>query len=206
MEVMEINTGERTKKKNLVEILDEQLCKLPEGGIVAINVEAKYTLTLEVVLLELFVNRKGFKGLYLCIDRPYTYMNDLLTAKKIDTEQVRFIDANTHLSIKKEDTEHVRFVKGPFDLTAIMHAINTESSRFEDTSKSFLLLDNIATLLLYNPADSVGKFVHMLTSKLRTTGITGLFIILENQMDKKLVDVIENFCDGRIDVLGEWIL
>lgn len=188
----------------LVDKLSKELEDLPDEWLVSVLVDATYALKADLILLKYFVNRREMNGVYVCIDRPYSYIGRLLERHGIDPMKIYFIDAISQLSgCKPQERENVTFVKGPFDLTSLSRAINIAFPK-KSEKPYFLLVDNIATLQLYNSVDSIGRFAHFVSGKLREMGIYGVIVMLENEMDKKLISLVNRFCDKRIVMVEEW--
>lgn len=63
-----------------------------------------------------------------------------------------------------------------------------------------LVFDSISTLLLYNPFQTVSRFLHVLFGKLKAMNVVGLFLLEEEAHDKSQVTALLGMCDGVITV------
>jgi KaiC/GvpD/RAD55 family RecA-like ATPase len=64
----------------------------------------------------------------------------------------------------------------------------------------FLVFDSPSTLLLYNDAASVFRFLHNITKRLRESKVRGIFLVLEQESDKNSVDQLCLFSDKIINI------
>jgi KaiC/GvpD/RAD55 family RecA-like ATPase len=142
---------------------------------------------------------KGRSGVYVTINKPYVTMKAILEKEKINTKLIIFIDAITKLtkgSTKKD--ENCLYLDNPQSLTDISVAI-TEALNSIKAENKFIFLDSLSTLLIYNHAGTIAKFVHFLTGRMRTWGIDGIIISLESESDKALIAKLSQFCDVTIN-------
>ncbi|ODS41409.1 MAG: hypothetical protein A7315_15225 [Candidatus Altiarchaeales archaeon WOR_SM1_79] len=62
----------------------------------------------------------------------------------------------------------------------------------------FIFMDALSTLLIYNSAGTTAKFAHFLMTKIKLLGLNGVFMSVEEGLDKQLLSQIEQFCDKCI--------
>jgi len=65
-----------------------------------------------------------------------------------------------------------------------------------------LSFDSLSTLLMYNPPQTVSRFLHILFGRLRSMKVTSLFL-LEEAHDKNVISLIMGFCDSVVWVRVE---
>ena len=64
--------------------------------------------------------------------------------------------------------------------------------------KKFLFLDSLSTLLIYNAPGSLAKFTHFLMTRVKLLGLNGVFMVVEKEIDEKLLSEIVHFSDRVI--------
>jgi hypothetical protein len=63
-----------------------------------------------------------------------------------------------------------------------------------------LFVDSISTLLIYNRAETVSKFLHFLTGKIRVLNLNGVLLSTEKELDPEFADQLEQFVDKTVDL------
>lgn len=137
-------------------------------------------------------------------NQPSMVLRKLYLQEGIDLEHVRFIDAITKYAIGKvpEDVENVVFVKSPDDLTDMGIAI-TQILKEEGEEEVFILFDSVSTMLIYLSSTNISRFIHFVTSKLKITGIAGVFLAVEKGLDPLLLSQLTTFVDEVVDTEKE---
>lgn len=149
-----------------------------------------------------FVNRKKNFCVYVTVAKPYKTIFTLLEKKKINTGKVFFIDCATPLTGSAEtQAENCVFVQ-PQSLANLSIALSSAIQTLPPTHPKLLVLDTLSTLMLYNQAPIVAKFMHALAGKLRNWGVRSIIFILEEETDNKIISQLSQFCDNTIRVKG----
>lgn len=175
--------------------LNEELDKLPEKSVVLVITSAKNFEETSLKLLSIMLE-KYKEGGYITVNKPYQSMVKLLKSNNINERNVFFVDCVTEYLREKEKTsKNCYFVDSPADLTEIGIALDPI---FKDKTHKFLVLDSVDLLTVYNDADSVVKFAHFLTGKLRMHNMGGVLLALKEKSDKKFLDELGQFCDKII--------
>ncbi|RLG02285.1 MAG: hypothetical protein DRN61_06740 [Thaumarchaeota archaeon] len=65
-----------------------------------------------------------------------------------------------------------------------------------------LSFDSLSTLLMYNPPQTVSRFLHILFGRLRSMKVTSLFL-LEEAHDTNIISMIMGFCDSVLWIKTE---
>ncbi len=131
--------------------------------------------------------------IYVTTNKPYSNLITIFKEHKIKYNKIFFIDCiSGHVGIKAE-SENCIFLDSPQNLTAISIAINESLKNIPEPK--VLLLDSLSTLLLYNSAETIGKFSNFLINKIRTYKIQMLLIALESDTNKDVIQKIESFTD-----------
>lgn len=145
-------------------------------------------------LLEYF-GRTRTPGVYVTINKPYT---DLLKGISSPPENVRYVDSITALTGRgTPDLPHVTYLDSPLALVEMNLAITDELKKVASNLK-FLVLDSISTLLVYNSPPSVEKFCHTVIAKNRNEGVVGIFLMIESEEHRSVVDTLAQFVDNVV--------
>lgn len=173
--------------------------ELPRGSVVLVISAAENTLKKNIEILK-FLLGNGYSGIYITINQPYKTLNDLFADRGLDIEKIFFIDSITK-TIKGEPKreENCLFISSPQGLTELGIAVSEAMGSLK-TEKNFLFLDSLSTLLIYNSTGSIAKFSHFLMNKIRLSNVTGIFISIEKEMDRKLISQLSQFSDRTISL------
>ncbi|NUN11218.1 hypothetical protein HUU53_01075 [Candidatus Micrarchaeota archaeon] len=139
---------------------------------------------------------KNDAGVFVTTNKPFSYFEELFSSKKINSENLFFIDCVSSL-VKGSSTrdENALFVS-PKNLTGISIAINEAINGI--TGSKFVFFDSVTTLLIYNNSSSMEKFVHFLINRFRINGVTSIFLSLEDDSNPSLISAISRFSDKVI--------
>ena len=186
---------------NLVSILKTELANMHTYVVLLlVNINNYQKASLEA--LKYLAKEEGLPGVYVSVNRPYIAIRDTLISEDIDVETMVFIDAITKISGgTAEKVDNCLYLEGPENLTDFSISI-TEAVSALKFSEKFLFFDSANTLLVYNDAESVSRFFHFLTSRIRLWGVKGLVVALDRKTEKDVIAQISQFCDKVID-LGE---
>ena len=108
---------------------------------------------------EIDLTLKIFKknpGVYVSLDKTYKNIESILRKKRINIDQLFFIDVVTS---KKKNREVLSIYPDRLDL--LIFAINSFIKEIK--GEKFILIDALSTLLIYNNENKVAKFVKELT-------------------------------------------
>jgi len=104
------------------------------------------------------------------------------------------------------DLGNIEFVSNPADLTAIGVKI---SQFFEDLffKKNFrklqLHFNSLSTILLYSKVQTVFRFLHVLTGRIKAAKGLGIFVMDSRMHDEKTINTLKQLCDGIIEIKSE---
>ncbi len=108
----------------------------------------------------------------------------------------RFIDCYSSTLGKQEEEETKNlFVPGPSALNDLSLAIN-EAMKESDGKKMRVVFYSFSTFMLYNPKDSILKFLQVVGGRLKKAGATTIFIIEEGVHDSQLLNMVEHNMDA----------
>ena len=133
--------------------------------------------------------------IYVTTNKPYATIVNSLKSKSIKTENILFIDCISK-QIKQDtskEADNCIYIGSPQNLTAISIAVNESIKSMK--GKKMLLLDSLSILLIYNDANTIGKFSNFLLNKMRAADVDTVVLALESDANKDIIKQIESFVD-----------
>jgi|TARA_Y100000310_G_scaffold144500_1_gene143755 hypothetical protein len=176
----------------------KKLEKFPDNFVVGIAIPGAGYEATNINLLDFLINKKKLAGSYVSISKPHAYVINLLKTNGISHNNIHFIDCITKsLGEKSTQAKKCVFVDSPAHLTDLSVAIHDffKSSR---NKNQFIYIDSLSSLRLHNNLNSVLRFVHNITGKMRIFGFSGLMLSLREDDDKRLMTELSQFCDEVI--------
>ena len=179
-------------------IFEKELKGVKEYVALATVAAKKYQKT-NLDIIKHLTEEENVPGVYVTLNKPFSVIKGLFIKNKIDIRMVIFIDAVTELDtngIKKE--ENCLFIGSPENLSDVSIAMD-QAVRSIPGKEKFLFFDSLSTLLLYNKAITVARFIHFLAGKMRIWKVKGIIISLEKKSDRELIEELTQVCDVRLD-------
>jgi hypothetical protein len=160
------------KDHQLFEQLKAQLGDPPVPGPIVLDVRTTQFVRVELILLKALIG-EGRPGLFISVDRPHQYMVHLLDMHQIDHRNITFVDAVARFAAdRKQAAAKVGFLRGPSNIDTLPEALKNWSSEgggkaFDLEACSFVVIDNMATLLNFNSQQVVCSFLNEFVSIFR---------------------------------------
>lgn len=179
-------------------VFEKELKGAKEYVALATVAAKKYQKT-NLEIIKHLTEEEGVPGVYVTLNKPFATIKTLFVKNRIDVKMVLFIDAVTELEtegMKKE--ENCLFIGSPENLSDISVAMD-QAVRSVPGKEKFLFFDSLSTLLLYNKAVTVARFIHFLAGKMRTWKVKGIIISLEKESDRELIEELTQVCDVKLD-------
>lgn len=172
---------------------------LEDQYITLVLVDAgKYQDTVEALLRKFSAEKTP--GVYITINKPAKTLLKNWSRRNIPAENVHIIDGSSHMTgISTEPLENVDYLDSLGDLTELIIAV--EKKLRAHKKNVFLILDSITTLLVYNEANAVERFVHSLMGKIEEVDGKGVLIMLESDKFKEIIQTLSQFCDRVIELV-----
>ena len=146
------------------------------------------------------ISANGYHTIVVTVNFPYNILSKLYAENGVELATVSFVDAVTRNSIGNAENIPgiVRFVNNPANLTDLGIAV-TEVLKDHSGKKVCILYDSVSTMLIYLPSQSISKFIHFVTNKLRLMDLSGIFLAVEKGLDPMLISQLTTFVDTVID-------
>ena len=184
----------------MAEKLDKELSKLPQGFIAGVTTSSDGYKEANLQILNFLVNKQNATGSYITVNRPYANVVETLKERNIDSNKIHFIDCITKTAGGKlPNVKNCEFVSSPEHLTELSIALHNYITSSDEKNR-FLHIDSLSTLCVHNDSESILKFVHYLTGKMRVFGLNGIIISLKEETDKKMISELSQFCDKMIHI------
>lgn len=133
---------------------------------------------------------------YVTINKTYEALRELFEKRGVHLENIVFVDAITSTFKKPSKNEGVEFISSPHSLSELSVAIN----RFLITGFQYLIFDSITNLMVYEPRDTVIKFLQFLNNKIRSSEIKAVFYALDIKEYEDVIEECGMFIDKIIEV------
>lgn len=183
------------------ERLDEEIDNaLERSGITLLKTSSEQYQATNLEIMRDLIEDHDLPGVYVTVNKPYGTITNLLEDNDIDTSRIFFIDAiSEDLNEDPVRKENVMFVDSPQNLTDISIVLTEAVESMPDEEK-FVFFDSMSVLTIYNNTDTVTKFAHYLTGKMRQWNVAGVIISVEDEMNDELISHLTQFCDHVIEV------
>lgn len=168
--------------------------------ILLVTVDAKKYQKTVVDVVKSLVNDEMIPGIYVTLNKPFDIIQRTLANNNIDTRLIIFIDAASRTEPRK--IENCLYIGSPEKLSDMSVAMD-QAVKALTTDEKFLIFDSLNTLAIFNKPETVARFAHFLTAKMREWKVKGIIITLEKETGPALLDEITQFSDARIDMGGE---
>lgn len=125
--------------------------------------------------------------------------------QNISLSRVGFVDCVSKVLGETVEIGNIKLVNSPRDLTGMGVKIN---QFFEDFSKKNiqkiqLHIDSLSTMLMYSDIQTVFRFMHVFTTRIKATGALGIFVVNSRMHDERIIASLKQLCDGMIEVKSE---
>lgn len=179
--------------------IEERLKGVPPKSVLLLETRLEEN---QMMLIADFLKfRQNDKGIYVSSNRPtndlveklQTYNFDLQEA--LETGRICVIDLMSR-SVGANEVKGGIYISSPSELSATQMAIEKAFDRADgEAGKTWLLLDSISTLLVYNSPGALLQFVHFLIGRLRVIQFNGVIFTVEGSVDERTLSTIRQFCD-----------
>jgi KaiC/GvpD/RAD55 family RecA-like ATPase len=174
------------------------ISKMGRGEIMLVLTSANRYSSILPVAVSALVKKKSY-GIYVTVNKPYTTLREDFRRKGIDMERLFFIDAVTKMvGGASAPSKNFIAIESPQFLTEMSIAISQAMSALPKGDR-FLILDSVSSMLIYNSAGTVARFMHFLSGKLREWGVRGVFMAVDTDVET-LLPYITQFVDKTVRI------
>ena len=179
--------------------IEKKLKDIPLKSVVVIETPLEENQT--EIIADFLRSRKNNKGIYVSSNRPTNDLTEKLLVYNFDlkealkTNRMCVIDLVSK-SIGANELSGGIYVSSPSELSATQMAIEKAFERMNgEAGGTWLLLDSISTLLVYNSPGALLQFLHFLIGRLRVLQYDGVIFTVEGSVEEKTLATIRQFCD-----------
>ncbi len=122
----------------------------------------------------------------------------------ISTADIGIVDCVTKtLGLGASDTPHIKRASSPVDLTGIGVKI---SQFFEEMlvkkqkKKVHLCINSLSTILMYSNIQTVFRFLHVFTGRVKAANGFGLYVVEDEMHDAQTIATLKQLFDGMIEI------
>jgi len=148
------------------------------------------------------VTEEGYNAIVVTTNNPSPLLMKEYVKSGIDIEKVYFIDSITRYalgSMPKEKYENIAFINQPGNLTDIGIELNKALSGLNG-NKACVIIDSINAMLIYVPSQTLTKFIHFVSNKLRLLHHLGIYVSVSGSIDPLLINQLKGFTDEFIEI------
>ena len=104
------------------------------------------------------------------------------------------------------ETENVKIANSPVDLTGIGVKISHFFEEFimkKNIPNIQLHVDSLSALMMYSNLQTVFRFLHVFTGRIKAAGALGLFLVEDGMHDEKDIVTLKQLFDGMVEIKSE---
>jgi len=160
---------------DITKLLKDHFSRLNQGWVGLLQVPVEKSMEVNIEALHT-LQELGYEGIYITLSKDYLELSKFFREKDIDMGRLAFIDGVSQMyGIGAVDSPNVKYISGPISLDGIVAAITDIVPAMKSTKK-FVFLDSITTVLLYNSLERTLKFSEFLTSSLKRLQVAGVMV------------------------------
>ena len=104
------------------------------------------------------------------------------------------------------ENESIKIASSPVDLTGIGVKISQFFEEFfmkKNTQKIQLHINSLSTILMYSNIQTVFRFLHVFTGRIKAASALGIYVIESGMHDEQAVATLKQLFDGMIEIKSE---
>ena len=123
---------------------------------------------------------------------------------EISLERLGIVDCVTKtLGVPTSDTPNIKRASSPVDLTGIGVKISQFLEDFwmkKNIRKTRLCINSLSTILMYSNIQTVFRFLHVFTGRVKAAGAIGIYVVEEGMHDDQAIATLKQLFDGVIEI------
>jgi len=104
------------------------------------------------------------------------------------------------------ESENIKIASSPVDLTGIGVKISQFFEEFymkKNTRKIQLHINSLSTILMYSNIQTVFRFLHVFTGRIKAAGALGIYVIESGMHDEQAIATLKQLFDSMIEIKSE---
>jgi len=100
-----------------------------------------------------------------------------------------------------KDSEDIKRCSSPIDLTCVSATLSRFlGDNYRKEKKSVIVFDTISTFLMYTNLQTVYRFLHFTTRRIKSMNAKALYIVQEGMHDERTIATLKQIFNGVIEV------
>lgn len=151
-------------------------------------------------IIKTFTNEENLEGVYTTVNDPFPKIEEFLQKDDVETDKIFFVDGiSKEVGAEEVEKDNVIYLESPEHLTDISIVMSKSLDGLGDDRK-FIFFDSMSTLTIYNSINTVSKFAHFITEKMRNWNVAGVVISVESEEDDEVIERLKRFVDNVVEV------
>lgn len=120
-----------------------------------------------------------------------------------DLDRFGVVDCVTESQGDEEPDETVKFASSPSDMTGIGVKVSSFLEEFREErgiENNRVFVDSVSTLLMHSNLETVFRFLHVFTGRVRSVDGFGVFVVDSVAHDEKEYSTLRQLFDGVVEV------
>ncbi len=120
-----------------------------------------------------------------------------------DPDRFGVVDCVTESQGDEEPNETVKFASSPSDMTGIGVKVSSSLKEFHEErgiEDNRVFVDSVSTLLMHSNLETVFRFLHVFTGRVRSVDGLGVFVLDSAAHDEKEYSTLRQLFDGVVEV------
>lgn len=104
------------------------------------------------------------------------------------------------------ENENIKIASSPVDLTGIGVKISQFFEEYfmkKNIRKTQLHINSLSTILMYSNIQTVFRFLHVFTGRIKAAGSLGIYMIESGMHDEQAISILKQLFDGMIEIKTE---
>ena len=122
----------------------------------------------------------------------------------VPMDHIGIVDCVTRtLGFGAPDTDNIKMASSPVDLTGIGVKISQFFEHFwmeMQLRETRLCINSLSTILMYSNLQTVFRFLHVFTGRIKAANALGIYVIEEGMHDEKTIVTLKQLFDGMIEI------
>jgi KaiC/GvpD/RAD55 family RecA-like ATPase len=163
----------------------------------------------EVIINNIMYNGATINGnaiINVSTSQSAIYILEWFKENKLDLplDRIGIIDCVTkHSGGAVVENENIKMASSPADLTEIGVKISQFFDEFlikKKFQKTQFYMNSLSTILMYANSQTIFRFLHIFTGRIKSTGSLGIYLIDKGIHDERTLTILKKLFDGIIDI------
>ncbi len=178
--------------------LEQSLSGVAKKGVVLVIIDAIEYSDANTGLIRFF-EKSGTPGVFVSVNKPLVDLLHKLPQTEYIQTKVEFVDCISQMSGTPEmEGPHFHYLESPQQLVELSMIIQRLLG--QQTGPRFLVMDSLSTLLIYNKAEAIEKFVHSIANKIRSDQVMGILMMIRTEENIDVIKILSQFSDSVVEV------